>query len=110
MKISELKNAYKSAEFFEEPVYKYGIDGESKGLFVKQNNERLFFVWTMQGENKIHGIIILSESIIIDDNVHVGITLKAFIDKYPYALVHIDMIDEIYEYVTVPNLSYRPEF
>ncbi len=110
MTITELKKAYENAEFIEEPVYEYGIDGESKGLVVKQNNERLFFVWTMQGEDKIHGMTLLSDSIVIDDNVHVGMTLKSFMDKYPNATVHIDMIDERYEYLNVPSISYRPEF
>lgn len=110
MAISELKTLYHNAEFIEEPVYEYGIDGESKGLVVKQNDEKLFFVWTLQGEERVHGITILSDTIIIDDNVHVGMTLKSFIDKYPATTVHIDMIDERYEYLNVPELSYRPEF
>ena len=110
MSISELKSVYGSAEFIEEPVYEYGIDGDSKGLVVKQNDKRLFFVWTLQGEKKIHGMTILSDSIIIDRNVHVGMTLKSFMVKYPEATVQIDMIDERYEYLNVPRLSYRPEF
>jgi hypothetical protein len=71
---------------------------------------RLFFVWTLQGEEKIHGMTILSDSIIIDENVHVGMTLKSFMDKYSEATVQIDMVDERYEYLNVPRLSYRPEF
>jgi len=110
MTIKELKKAYENAEFIEEPVYEYGIDGESKGLVVKQNNERLFFVWTMKGEDKIQGMTLLSNSIVIDDNVHVGMTLKSFMDKYPNATVHIDMIDERYEYLNIPGISYQPEF
>lgn len=110
MAISELKSVYDNAEFIEEPVYEYGIDGESKGLVVKQNDERLFFLWTLQGEEKIHGITILSDSIIIDVNVHVGMTLKSFMDKYPETTVQIDMMDERFEYLNVPGLSYRPEF
>ena len=110
MKISDLKATYEDSEFIEEPVYEYGIDGESKGLVVKENNERLFFVWTLQGEDKIHGITILSSSIVIDDNVHVGMTLKSFMAKYQNATVQIDMINEQYEYLNVPRLSYRPEF
>jgi hypothetical protein len=110
MTIGDLKDTYKGSEFLEEPVYEYGIDGESKGLLVKKNNEKLFFVWTLQGENKIHGITILSDSIIIDDNVHVGMTLKSFVDKYPNATIQIDMIDNRYEFLNVPRLSYRPEF
>ncbi len=110
MTIDDLKIAYKGSEFLEEPVYKYGIDGESNGLVVKNNNQKLFFVWTLQNEKKIHGITIISDSIIIDNDVHVGMTLKSFVDKYPNATVQIDMIDNSYEYINVPKLVYRPEF
>ena len=110
MTISELKEVYKSSEFIEEPVHEYGVDGESNGLVVEQDNERLFFVWTLQGEEIIHGMTILSDAIMIDNNVRVGMTLASFMDKYPDATVHIDMVDGRYEYLDVPGLSYRPEF
>ncbi|MFC0878930.1 hypothetical protein ACE01N_20215 [Saccharicrinis sp. FJH2] len=110
MTIDELKNIYSNSEFIEEPVYEFGIDGESNGLVIKQENERLFFVWTLQGENKIHGITIISNSLTIDQNVHVGMSLKEFHNKYPNLKVNIDMTDNRYEYLYVPELNYRVEF
>lgn len=110
MTIQELKETYKNATFIEEPVYEYGIDGDSNGLVVEQDNERLFFVWTLLGKDEIHGITLLSESLKIDDDVHVGMTLEAFRDKYPNIPVNIDMLDDRYEYLYVPEHEYRVEF
>lgn len=110
MTIQELKETYPNATFIEEPVYEYGIDGDSNGLVVEQGNERLFFVWTLLGKDEIHGITLLSESLKIDGDVHVGMTLTAFKDKYPNVSVNIDMLDDRYEYLYVPEHEYRVEF
>ena len=110
MTIQEMKDIYKSASFIEEPVYEYGIDGESNGLVVQENGKRLFFVWTMQNENKIKGITILSKDIKIDNNISVGMTLEEFIKKYPKSTLAIDLIDDRYEFIYVPELKYRIEF
>lgn len=110
MTIEEIKLIYKDSEFMEEPVYEYGIDGESTGLTIKKDNQKLFFVWTMEGDNRIRGITILSGSIKIDDNVHIGMTLRAFTQKYPNIKVNIDMMDHRYEFLYVPEKNYRIEF
>jgi hypothetical protein len=110
MTIKEMKDTYQDSEFIEEPVYEYGIDGESFGIVVKRKNERLFFVWTLQGQDNIHGITILSDSLTIDKNVHVGMSLNDFMEKYPNATVNIDMVDNRYEFLFVPELNYRVEF
>lgn len=110
MTIQEMKDVYTSANFIEEPVYKYGIDGESNGLVVEENGNRLFFVWTSENENEIRGITIISKDIKIDDNVSVGMTLAEFIKKYPEATLAIDLIDNKYEFSYVAKLKYRIEF
>jgi|26BtaG_2_1085354.scaffolds.fasta_scaffold03051_7 hypothetical protein len=110
MTIQEMKDVYTSANFIEEPVYKYGIDGESNGLVVEENGNRLFFVWTLENENEIRGITIISKDIKIDDNVSVGMTLAEFIKKYPEATLAIDLIDNKYEFSYVAKLKYRIEF
>src|SRR5688572_7020008 len=61
--IDEMKNNYKYAEFKLESVYEYGVDGEGMGIVVIEKGERQFFVWTLEGQEKIHGITILSPSI-----------------------------------------------
>ena len=110
MTIQEMKDVYTSANFIEEPVYKYGIDGESNGLVVEENGNRLFFVWTLENENEIRGITIISKDIKIDNNVSVGMTLAEFIKKYPEATLAIDLIDNKYEFSYVAKLKYRIEF
>ena len=110
MTILEMKEIYKTAKFIEEPVYEYCIDGEENGIVVHDNGKRLFFVWTMQDENVIRGITILSKDIKIDNNISVGITLEEFIKKYPKAVLAIDLLDDRYEFSYVPELNYRIEF
>jgi len=110
MTIFELKEVYKTAKFIEEPVFLYGVDGESNGLEVVENNERLFFVWTLLGDNRIKGITILSPSIIIDSDISVGITLTEFLKKYPDCKLTIDLLDEGIESCYVKEKNYSVEF
>jgi len=110
MTIQEMKDFYKSAEFIKEPVYEYGVDGESNGLVVQENGNRLFFVWTMLNDDKIKGITILSKDIKIDNDVSVGMTLEKFIKKYPKATFSIDLVDNRYEFSYVSEKRYRIEF
>jgi hypothetical protein len=110
MTMDELREKYNDCEFIEQPVFKYGIDGESLGLLIRKDNEDLFFAWPIPGENTVNGITLLSPSFVIDGNVHVGMSVKSFFEKYQEATIHIDMIDENYEYINVSSISYRPEF
>ncbi|HOF16232.1 MAG TPA: hypothetical protein PLF32_06200 [Bacteroidales bacterium] len=110
MTINELKKAYPNAKFVEEPVSLYGVDGEGKGLVVVNNNERLLFVWTLEGDDKIRGITILSPSIVIDSNVAVGMPLQEFHKKYPDIKLTISLIDEDIEYCYVKGKEYLIEF
>lgn len=110
MTINELKKAYPNAKFVEEPVSLYGVDGEGKGLVVVNNNERLLFVWTLEGDDKIRGITILSPSIVIDSNVAVGMPLQEFLKKYPDIKLTISLIDEDIEYCYVKGKEYLIEF
>lgn len=110
MTINELKKAYPNAKFVEEPVSLYGVDGEGKGLVVVNNNERLLFVWTLEGDDKIRGITILSPSIVIDSNIAVGMPLQEFLKKYPDIKLTISLIDEDIEYCYVKGKEYLIEF
>jgi hypothetical protein len=110
MTIDELKKEYKNAEFKNEPVYKYGVDASEDGILVIENKKPLFFVWTMEGENLIAGIIILSSKIIIDEIVHVGMTYAEFKKYKPDSKLAIDMIDNSIEFGYVSDLQYRVEF
>ena len=110
MTIQELKNKYQDAEFLEEHVYYYGVDGSGNGISVVDHGEKLFFVWTLEDDDKIHSITIISSRITIDDNVHVGMKLNDFHEKYPNGKMAIDMVDTSIEYMYVPGLDYRVEF
>jgi hypothetical protein len=111
MTIQEMKGIYSNAEFIEEPLYLYGVDSEKPGITVIQKGEKLFFVWTLQNETKIHGITILSDKIQIDDGIHVGMPLDEFLNKHPDKDLHMDELSQRdYEYISVPDLGYRVEF
>jgi hypothetical protein len=111
MTIQEMKGIYSNAEFIEEPLYLYGVDSEEPGITVVQNGEKMFFVWTMQNENTIHGISILSDKIQIDDGIHVGMTLEEFLKKHPGHELRMDELSQKdFEYIHIPELNYYVEF
>lgn len=110
MSLQQLKDVYKKAEFVSEPVYEYGIDGESDGIVVENEGQRLFFVWTMDGVDTINGITILSPEILIDSNVHVGMSLKKFMERYPNQPLEIDVLDDRYESILIDSLRYSANF
>jgi|WetSurMetagenome_2_1015567.scaffolds.fasta_scaffold108587_2 hypothetical protein len=110
MTVQEMKDLYTGADFVAEPVYMYGLDGDNDGIVVKENNVPQFFVWTMEGEDKIAGIAILSDKIIIDKNVHVGMTLEDFLKKYPNEILSVNESGDSYEYIYIPDPDYSVEF
>jgi hypothetical protein len=109
MTIDELKKEYSTAEFKKEPVWNYGVDGGGDGLLVITNGDPLFFVWTMEGEDKIAGITVVSPTIPIEPGIHVGMTFKDFQKLKPEAKLAIDMISHM-EFSYVASLNYRIEF
>jgi hypothetical protein len=110
MTIQEMKSLYTGAEFIEEPLFKYGVDSENNGIKVAVNGESLFFIWTLEDNDTINGIEILSQNIVIDHDVHVGMTLEDFLKKYPTSKLSFDELSSDYEYILVPDLDYRVEF
>jgi hypothetical protein len=110
MTIQEMKSLYPGAEFIEEPLFKYGVDSENNGIKVAVNGASLFFIWTLEDNDTINGIGILSQNIVIDHDVHVGMTLGDFLRKYPDSKLSFDELSLDYEYIQVPGLDYRVEF
>ncbi|MBX2841782.1 MAG: hypothetical protein KTR26_08415 [Flammeovirgaceae bacterium] len=53
------------------------------------------------GKKEIQSITILSEKIVIDEGVHVGISFEEFLNRYPGANLILDEIDNSYEYFCV---------
>lgn len=111
MTLTKLKSIYKDLEFIEEPMFFYGVDSEKNGLLLKKNNEPFIFVWTQENSDTINGITILTDQITIDNNVHVGITISDFFNKYKNAKLQIDQISNETEFgFVMNNLNYRIEF
>lgn len=110
MTITQMKEAYQGAEFISEPVWTYGIDGESDGILVKLNEEELFFVWTMFNNDTIRGITVLSKSIILEGGIRVGLTVEELFKSYPKGTMKVNMIDEETEYFYIPILDLMAEF
>lgn len=111
MTLTKLKSVYKDLEFLEEPVFFYGVDSEENGLLLNKNNKPFIFVWTKENTDTINGITILTDQITIDGNVHVGITISDFFNKYKNAKLQIDQISNETEFSSVmSNLLYRIEF
>ncbi len=111
MTIQEMKEIYSNAEFIDEPLFLYGVDSEEPGIAVVINGEKMFFVWTLQNENTIHGITILSDKIQIDDGVHVGMTLEEFLIKHPGHELRMDELsEEDFEYIHIPEHDYMVQF
>lgn len=111
MTITKLKSIYKGLDFVEEPLFTFGIDSEDNGLVLYKDQKPYFFVWTLEKSDTINGIVILSDQIIIDNDVHVGITAKEFFNKYPKTRLQIDAISNDIEFCApMNNLNYRVEF
>ena len=110
MTVEEMKGTLEGYSFMEEPIANYGIDGESFGISVYYNNEKLFFVWTKYGSDKIHEIVILSSEIEIDGIIKVGSTLKEYLNVNPNAKIELNPINEEWEYAYSLNKFYSVEF
>ena len=111
MTLTKLKAIYKNLEFLEEPMLFYGFDSEENGWLLKKDNKPFIFVWTQENSDIINGITILTDQIIIDNNVHIGITVKDFFYKYKNAKLQIDAISNDIEFgYVMNNLNYRVEF
>ncbi len=111
MTLTKLRTIYKNLEFIEEPMFFYGVDSEENGWLLKKDNKPFIFVWTQENSDIINGIIILTDQIMIDHNVHIGITAEDFFNKYKNAKLQIDAISNDIEFgYIMNNLNYRIEF
>lgn len=106
MTMKQLREIYKDLEFTEEPLFAYGVDSEDNGWLLSKNKQPFIFVWSQEKSDTIHSITILSEEIVIDGNVHTGMTMGDFFRKYPSATLGIDEISYDTEYAFVPGKNY----
>ena len=103
MTTEELRQQYPQYTFQDKPVYEFGVDGEGKGLIAMQNDQPQFFVWTLDGENTVHGIVVLSEGFVTEDGLKVGTTIEQILEKYPEAEIQRDGIDPNMEYINIED-------
>jgi hypothetical protein len=95
--------------FINEPLSKYGIDSEKDGLTLMRNGKAIFFIWSKQDAREVSEIIILDESISID-NLCVGKTFNDFLKINPNSVIELDALNSEYEYSISKNGNYTVEF
>jgi hypothetical protein len=107
--IENFKTKIGNENFIKEPLSKYGIDSENNGLTLMKNGKAIFFIWSKENEMEISEIIILDESISID-NLCVGNTFNDFLKKNPESKIELDAMNSEYEYSISKNGNYIAEF
>ncbi len=111
MTLTKLKSIYKDLEFKEEPMFFYGVDSEENGWLLNKNRKPFIFVWTQENSDTIKGITILTDEIVVDKDVRIGMTVNDFFNKYKNAQLQIDAISNDTEFgFVMNNLNYRVEF
>jgi hypothetical protein len=103
MTIQTLREKYPDYTFVPKPVYEYGVDGEANGLLALKEDEPQFFVWTLDGENTVHGIVILSGNFVTENGLKVGITIEEVLEKYPEMEIQRDGIDPNMEFINIED-------
>jgi len=109
MSLNKLRAAYKGQSLIKEPAGNYGIDGGGNGWLLSIDKEPRFFVWATDDNDTIAGIVIVSEKIKIDGDVHVGMSLQDYLNRYNQTQMAIDQIT-YFELAYVKNLKYSLEF
>ncbi len=103
MTLENLREKYPEYVFTPRSVFEYGIDGESKGLLALKADVPQFFVWTLDGESTVHGIVILSNEFVTENGLKVGITVEEVLEKYPKMEVQRDGLDPDMEFINIED-------
>ena len=103
MPVDSLPVKYPGYEFQEKPVFEFGVDGEAKGLLVVKEGQPQFFVWTLDGESSIHGIVILCDRFETDNGLKVGLTVEEILKKYPEIEIQRDGLDPNMEFMSIED-------
>jgi hypothetical protein len=106
MTIREMKSVYNEANFLEEPASNYGVDGGGNGILVVNKGDTLFFIWKFEKDTIIQGIDILSPKVMIDSNIHVGMSYEDIVKKYPNAKPGMSSDNGFFEIIQIPTLNY----
>ena len=109
MQVTSLQELYPDMNTEERPVYEYGVDGETMGILLKNQAKPYLYLWTMQGDSKIHGITALSPDLQTTDGLKVGSTVTEILSLYPNSEAGISFIDDT-EFIYIEELGLRFEF
>ncbi|KXX66927.1 hypothetical protein [Flammeovirga sp. SJP92] len=110
MNYTEVEKVLENYKTTTRPFYELGIDSEEECLIVLEKNKEQFGLWfDSNPPKKLKGIILLDESIIIDNSIHIGMTLSDYLLIYPRSKIELDMIQGEYEFISNHN-GYMIEF
>lgn len=101
MPVDSLPKQYPEYEFVEKPVFEFGVDGEASGWLAAKENKPQFFVWTLDGENTVHGIVVLCDRFVTPDGLKVGLTVEEILEKYPEVEIQRDGLDPTMEFINI---------
>ena len=103
MEIDSLQQKYPEYEFQEKPVFEFGVDGEANGLLAVKDNQPQFFVWALDDEKTVHGIVILSDRFVTGNGLKVGTTVEEILQKYPEVEIQRDGLDPNMEFIPIED-------
>jgi hypothetical protein len=92
--IKDFKETFKDYQIKTVPVWNYCVDGGGDGLLVSRNKEELIFVWTMQGSDSIHEIVVMSDKFRTKDGVKPHMTVGQLLKHYPDMSVYLNLLCE----------------
>ena len=101
MELDSLQGKYPEYIFQDKPVFEFGVDGEANGLLALKDDQPQFFVWTLDGETTIHGIVILCDRFVTPDGLKVGTTIEEILQKYPEVEIQRDGLDPNMEFIII---------
>ena len=103
MIVDSLPVKYPEYEFQEKPVFEFGVDGEANGWLAVKDDKPQFFVWMLDGENKVHGIVVLCDRFVTDNGLKVGTTVEEILEKYPEVEIQRDGLDPNMEFINIED-------
>ena len=106
--IGDLKQSYKGCTFSKQPLLKYGVESEGKGLLVSRGKEDLLFVWTirdLKDDDKLNCIMALSNKFHTAGSISPGMTVGALAKHYPQMTVHKSLDFPNIEFFTDDNTN-----
>jgi hypothetical protein len=93
MTLTQMRSLYKGFKFEEQEVADYGICGGGNGIRVSFGDEQLFFVWCLDGKNKIREIIVLNKKYYTSNGIHVGMSVSELLKVDPDTRFRMNYLD-----------------